>query len=58
MGLAAGLAAPPVGVAAGVGLTLYYTGAVLTVVRARRFRHVPFPLLYAAPVVASLLLAA
>ncbi|GGT34426.1 DoxX family protein [Streptomyces chromofuscus] len=57
-GLLAGLAVPVVGVAAGIGLVLYFTGAVVTVLRARWFSHVPFPLLYAAPVVGSLMLAA
>ncbi|MCD9143664.1 DoxX family protein [Streptomyces albireticuli] len=56
-GLLAGLFVPVVGVLAGVGLVLYFTGAVITVLRARRYAHVPFPLLYAAPVVAALTLA-
>ncbi|WP_354641142.1 DoxX family protein [Kitasatospora camelliae] len=58
VGLLAGLAVPVVGVAAGVGLVLYFGGAVVTVVRARWYGHVPFPLVYAAPVVASLVLGA
>lgn len=53
-GLLAGLLVPPVGVIAAVGLVLYFTGAVVTVLRARWYSHVPFPLVYAAPVVASL----
>ncbi|GAA2723943.1 DoxX family protein [Actinocorallia aurantiaca] len=57
-GLLAGLAVPAVGVAAGIGLVLYFTGAVVTVLRARRVSHVPFPLMYMAPVVASLVLGA
>ncbi|MER5750914.1 DoxX family protein [Streptomyces sp. NPDC002088] len=56
-GLLAGLLVPVVGVLAGVGLVLYFTGAVVTVVRARWFSHVPFPLLYAAPAAASVVLA-
>ncbi|WP_338699125.1 DoxX family protein [Streptomyces sp. Q6] len=57
VGLLVGLAVPAIGVAAGIGLVLYFAGAVITVVRARWFAHVPFPLIYAAPVVAALLLA-
>ncbi|WP_150251546.1 DoxX family protein [Nocardiopsis deserti] len=53
-GLLAGLFVPVVGVLAGIGLVLYFTGAVVTVVRARSYAHIPFPLVYAAPVAASL----
>ncbi|MEV3859939.1 DoxX family protein [Streptomyces sp. NPDC050095] len=56
VGLLVGLAVPPIGVAAAIGLILYFTGAVITVVRARWFSHVPFPLVYVAPVVAALVL--
>lgn len=55
-GLVAGLFVPALGIAAAVGLALYYTGAVVTVVRARSYAHIPFPLLYAAPAVAALAL--
>lgn len=55
-GLLVGLVAPIVGVLAGIGLVLYFTGAVITVVRARWYSHVPFPLLYVAPVIGSLAL--
>jgi hypothetical protein len=48
-GLLVGLAVPLVGVAASVGLVVYFSGAVVTIVRARAFSHVPFPLLYLAP---------
>ncbi|MFH8928762.1 DoxX family protein [Streptomyces pristinaespiralis] len=56
VGLLAGLFVPVVGVLAGAGLVLYFTGAVATVVRARWYAHIPFPLVYAAPVVAALAL--
>jgi hypothetical protein len=56
LGLLVGLFVPAVGVAATVGLTLYFTGAVITVLRARSFSHVPFPLLYLTPVVVAYLL--
>ncbi|MFD2077610.1 DoxX-like family protein [Actinopolymorpha cephalotaxi] len=56
VGLVVGLFVPLLGVAAGVGLILYFTGAVITVLRARSYAHVPFPLLYLAPVAAALAL--
>jgi hypothetical protein len=52
-GLLAGLWVPAIGIAAAIGLTVYFLGAVVTVLRARAFAHVPFPLLYLAPVVAA-----
>lgn len=52
-GLLAGLAVPGIGVAASVGLLLYFTGAVITVVRARSYGHIPFPLLYLVPALAD-----
>jgi len=57
VGLLLGLVVPVIGTAAAAGLVLYFTGAVITVARARWFSHVPFPLLYMAPVIASLILA-
>lgn len=53
-GLLAGLFVPVIGVMAGIGLVLYFAGAVLTVARARWYSHIPFPLLYMAPVAGSL----
>ncbi|MEU4250502.1 DoxX family protein [Amycolatopsis sp. NPDC026612] len=55
-GLVAGLFWPPIGVAAAIGLVVYFTGAVVTVARARSYAHLAFPLLYLAPVVVSLAL--
>ncbi len=55
-GLLAGLFVPVIGVLAGAGLALYFAGAVVTVVQARWYSHIPFPLLYAAPVVGALVL--
>jgi hypothetical protein len=55
-GLLVGLFVPAIGVMAGIGLVLYFAGAIITVVRARWFSHIPYPLLYMAPVVASLAL--
>ncbi|MER5729185.1 DoxX family protein [Streptomyces sp. NPDC002138] len=57
VGILAGLFVPLVGTLAAIGLVLYFSGAVVTVLRARSYAHVPFPLLYAAPVVAAMLVA-
>ncbi|MFJ1864123.1 DoxX family protein [Streptomyces sp. NPDC088097] len=56
-GLIAGFFLPYVGAAAAIGLVLYFSGAVITIVRARSYAHIPFPLIYAAPAAAALLLA-
>jgi len=56
VGLLAGLFFPVIGIAAAIGLVLYFSGAVVTVLRARWFSHVPFPLMYAAPAAAALAL--
>lgn len=55
-GLLVGLLVPIIGVLAGIGLVLYFAGAVITVVRARWYSHIPFPLMYMAPVVGALVL--
>ncbi|AYV28360.1 DoxX family protein [Streptomyces sp. CJ_13] len=57
-GLLLGLFVPVIGAVAAVALVLYFTGAVITVVRARSYAHIPFPLLYAAPVIGALVLTA
>ncbi|MEU2038604.1 DoxX family protein [Nocardia niwae] len=53
-GLLAGLAFPPIGVAAAAGLVLYFLGAVVTVIRARYYAHIGYPLPYLALAAASL----
>jgi DoxX-like family len=55
-GLVVGLFVPLLGVIAAICLILYFTGAVITVVRARWYSHLAFPLLYVAPVIAALAL--
>ncbi|MEU9028620.1 DoxX family protein [Streptomyces sp. NPDC048383] len=55
-GLLIGLAIPLLGLLAGAGLALYFLGAVITVLRARSYKTVAFPLLYLAPVTATLAL--
>jgi hypothetical protein len=57
-GLLAGIWVPALGLAAAIGLVLYFAGAVLTVLRAHAYGHVAFPLLYLTPVVAAGLLIA
>lgn len=49
-----GLVVPVIGLLAAIGLVLYFTGVVITVARARWYSHLAFPLMYMAPVVASL----
>lgn len=53
-GLLAGLAVPAVGVAAALGLVLYFLGALGTVLRARAYRDIGYPLPYLAAAVAAL----
>lgn len=42
-GLLIGLAVPPIGLAAAVGLVLYFVGAIATVIRARCHEQIPYP---------------
>ncbi len=53
LGLILGVWVPAIGIAAAIGLALYFVGAAITVLHARAYTHVPFPLLYLAPVVAA-----
>ncbi|AWS40326.1 DoxX family protein [Streptosporangium sp. 'caverna'] len=55
-GLVVGLFVPAIGIAAGIGLVVYFIGAVITVIRARSYKHIPFPLLYLVPVVVAMAL--
>ena len=57
VGLLVGLAVPVIGMLAAIGLILYFIGAVITVLRARFYSHIPYPLVYMAPAVGSLALA-
>ena len=52
-GLLIGLLVPIIGVMAEIGLVLYFAGAVVTVTRARWYSHIPYPLAFVAPVLAS-----
>ncbi|GAB3445471.1 DoxX family protein [Actinophytocola sediminis] len=57
LGLLVGLFVPLIGVLAAAGLVLYFLGAVVTVIRARWYTHIAYPVLYMAPIAASLVLA-
>ncbi|MFG1790956.1 DoxX family protein [Nocardia sp. NPDC049149] len=54
VGLLVGLAVPVIGVLAAIGVVLYFTGAIITIVRARSYAHIPFPLLYMIPVIVAM----
>ncbi|SDE47765.1 DoxX family protein [Glycomyces harbinensis] len=58
LGLLVGLFVPVIGVAAAVGIILYFTGAVVTVLRARSYKTVAYPVLYLVPTAAALVLGA
>ncbi|WP_027341118.1 DoxX family protein [Hamadaea tsunoensis] len=58
LGLLVGLAVPAVGIAAAVCLIAYFLGAVVTVLRARSYQTVAFPVLYLIPVAITLALMA
>ncbi len=54
LGLLLGLWIPVLGITAAIALILYFTGAVVTVLRARSYKTVAFPILYLAPVAVAL----
>ncbi|MEV0586029.1 DoxX family protein [Nonomuraea sp. NPDC050310] len=56
IGLLIGLFVPIIGILAGIALILYFTGAIVTVLRARSYSTVVYPVLYLAPVIAALTL--
>ncbi|MFJ9370575.1 DoxX family protein [Nocardia sp. NPDC101769] len=56
LGLITGFFVPAVGVAAAVGLIVYFAGAAATTIRAHSYKTTPFPLLYLAPAAATLVL--
>jgi hypothetical protein len=55
-GLLLGIAFPLIGSAAALGIVAYFVGAIVTVVRARRWVHIIFPVLFLLPAAASLVL--
>lgn len=56
VGLLAGIAVPAVGVLAAAGLTAFFTGAIVTVVRSGWLGHLPYPAIYLALAAGSLAL--
>ncbi|MEU6828397.1 DoxX family protein [Nocardia beijingensis] len=54
LGLIVGLFVPAIGVAAAIGLILYFAGAVIIVLRTRSYKTVAFPMLYLIPVAIAL----
>jgi DoxX-like family len=46
LGLLVGICVPLMGVAAGVGLVLFFVGAISVVVRAHWYSHLPWPVTY------------
>lgn len=56
VGLLVGIAVPTIGVAAAVGLVLYFVGAIVTVLRARWPAHLPYPTAFLALAVGALVL--
>jgi hypothetical protein len=56
LGLLVGIGVPLLGVAASVGLVLYFLGAVFTVVRAPDYSQVPYPTTFLVLATATLVL--
>ncbi|NNH73467.1 DoxX family protein [Nocardia uniformis] len=56
LGLIVGFVIPAIGIAAAIGLILYFAGAVGATLRVGSYKTTPFPLLYMAPAIATLVL--
>ncbi|MEU6584383.1 DoxX family protein [Nocardia sp. NPDC046763] len=56
LGLIVGFFIPAIGIAAAVGVILYFLGAVATTIRAHSYKTTIFPVLYIVPVAAALAL--
>jgi hypothetical protein len=56
LGLLVGIAVPLIGAAAAIGLVAYFVGAIVTVVRARWYSHLHYPLLFLLPAAGWLVL--
>jgi hypothetical protein len=56
LGLLVGPFLPAVGIAAAAGVILYFLGAVVTVLRARSYATVAYPVMYLVPAAAALAL--
>jgi DoxX-like family len=56
LGLLVGIGVPPIGVAAALGLILFFLGAIAVVLRARWYSHLPWPSTYLLLAVGALVL--
>jgi DoxX-like family len=56
LGLLVGIGVPQIGVAASVGLILFFVGAIVTAMRAHWYAHVPYPAAWLLLAVGSLVL--
>ena len=56
LGLLVGIGAPLIGVAAAVGLALFFVGAIAVVIRAGWYSHLPWPATYLLLAIGSLAL--
>lgn len=56
LGLVVGIGVPLIGAAAAIGLVAYFVGAIVTVVCARSYSHIGYPLAFLLPPVGSLVL--
>ena len=54
LGLLVGVGVPVIGIAAGVGLVLFFVGAIAVVMRARWYSHLPWPSTYLLLAIATL----
>lgn len=56
LGLIVGFFIPAIGIAAAIGLILYFAGAVAATLRVGSYKTTPFPVLYMVPAIATLVL--
>jgi hypothetical protein len=56
LGLLVGIGVPLIGVAASLGLILFFVGAIVTVIRAHWYSHIAYPVGFLVPAAASLAL--
>jgi hypothetical protein len=56
LGLLVGIGLPPLGVAASVGLVLFFVGAIVTAIRVHWYAHLPYPVAWLLLAVGALVL--
>ena len=56
LGLLIGIWVPVIGNAAAIGLVVFFVGAIVTVLRARCYSHLPYPVMFLLPAAGSLAL--